>query len=68
MRKSTHQRTVFSVFIRLAALGDYIILVPRGLALTQVGRLLFSQHLQKAKTFFRNNKTRDNKFILFQQD
>ena len=59
-----------TVFIRLTALGAYLILgaYSRWALIGEGGCLLFSQHFQQARTFLENNKTRDNKFISLQQD
>ena len=61
-----------TVFIRLTALGAYLIFGPLGWAfirggnLFEGGRLLFSQHFQQARTLLENTKTGDSKFISLQ--
>ena len=65
---------VHTAFIWLTILGPYLFWARGGghlfkvSAYSRVGTYYFSQHFQQARTFLGNNKTKDNKFSLLQQD
>ena len=56
------------LYFEKRAPGAYFTLGPWSRwAVIQGGRLLFSQHLQKAKTFLENNKTRETSLFRFNE-